>query len=72
MNLRARRVEDAEDCVDVLPTIEEVLLAGYPASHRDMVKRERDAFIRRFNKDPAFAEEQRQRARSAAVDRSRR
>jgi len=52
----------AEECVYRMPTVEEVVAAGYPASYWDMVKARRDEFIRRFESDPAFAADARKRA----------
>ncbi len=44
----------AEDYIYPMPTVAEVVAAGYPATYWDAVKRQRDEFIAKFNSDPAF------------------
>lgn len=38
-----------------MPSVEEVVKAGYPVEKHASVARERDEFIQRFNSDPTFA-----------------
>ena len=59
----ARRFETAEDCIYEMPTDEQVVDAGYVTERWQDIKRERDAFIARFNSDPDFAAKAREHAR---------
>lgn len=47
----------AEDCIYQMPTVAEVVRAGYSESYWGEIKAERDAFIRKFNSDPVFRAE---------------
>ncbi len=47
----------AERYIYPMPTVEEVVKAGYAASYHEQIKRERDAFIARFDSDPTFRAE---------------
>ena len=47
--------ETAEQCIYPMPTVEEVVRAGYPSSYWDKVKSDRETFIARFNAEPEFA-----------------
>jgi hypothetical protein len=40
-----------------MPTLEEVVKAGYVPEYHASIKKERDEFIARFHSDPIFAEE---------------
>jgi hypothetical protein len=57
------RYETAEDCIYPMPSVEEVVRAGYQATYWDKIKAERDEFIQRFNAEPEF--------RTAAIERAK-
>jgi len=40
-----------------MPTVAEVVAAGYPAEHFTKIKKQRDELVRRFDTDAAFRTE---------------
>ena len=44
----------AEDLIYPMPTLEEVVAAGYPASYLESVAQQRGELIAKFNSDPEF------------------
>lgn len=47
-------VNNPEDWIWPMPTMENVLKAGYVAEHYDHVKAERETFLKRFAEDEVF------------------